>query len=191
MAILKQPTTSGSLFELPDELPPRGTFVATCIDVKDVFGVERKKFQSEETERVDVTGFLFGYRTRDGKPCRVASRSMKISGSEKSSLFGFLKAWLGRAPQFGWDYCTLKGQKALITVDHQPSRTRPGAVYAVIASVSPVPEGFGEAPPPASALVPPPAPPPSPRPWEQPAPAASAPPPQAAPVEDAGDELPF
>ena len=175
MAILTAPKTSSSLFDLPDELPPRGTFVATCINVKDVFGVERKKFESEEMEKVDLTGFLFGYRSKEGKPYMVATRALKISASEKSGLFAFLKSWLGRPPQIGWDYCTLKGHKALITVDHQPSRTKPGAVFAVIASISPLPEGFGE----------------------QPAPAASAPTPAPTPapapvtVEDAGDPLPF
>lgn len=181
MAVLKQPTTSGSLFELPDELPPRGTFVATCIDVKDLFNVERKKYQSEEFEKVDVTGFLFGFRTRDGKPFRIASRTMRISGSEKSTLHGFLKSWLGQAPKFGWDYCALKGAKALITVDHQPSRTKPGAVYAIIASISPLPEGYGEQPQPAPQPVPPPAP----------AAAQHAPAAAAVSVEDSGDELPF
>lgn len=76
MAVLQQPKSSSSLFELPDELPPRGTFVATCIDIRDVFGVERQKFQSQEMEKVDVTAFLFGFRTRDGKPFKVATRAM-------------------------------------------------------------------------------------------------------------------
>jgi len=178
MAVLKQPTSTSSLFELPDELPPRGTFVATCIDVRDVFNVERTKFQSQETERVDLTAFLFGFRTREGRPFKVATRAMKISGSEKSALHAFLKGWLGRAPQYGWDYVEMKGRKALVTVDHQPSRTKPGVVYAVIASISPVPEGYGDAPP--APAAPPPAPTPPP-----------APPAVAAPVEDAGDELPF
>jgi hypothetical protein len=78
----------------------------------DVFNVERKKYQSEEMEKVDVTAFLFGFRTRDGKPFKVASRAMKISGSEKSGLFGFLKSWLGQAPRYGWDYMRNEGQKA-------------------------------------------------------------------------------
>ena len=169
MAILKQPTSSGSLFELPDELPPRGTFVATCTDVKDVFGVERKRFQSEELEKVDLTGFLFGFRNREGKAFRVATKSFKISGSEKSGLYAFLKSWLGRAPKYGWDYVEMKGRKALITVDHQPSRTKPGAVYAVIASISPLPDGFDDTSAPA----------------QTPPPATSAP-----SVEDAGDSFP-
>lgn len=186
MAVLKQPTSTGSLFELGDQLPPRGTFVATCINVRDVFNTERKKFQSEELEKVDLTAFLFGFRTRDGAAHRVATRAFKISGSEKSGLFNFLKSWLGQAPRYGWDYVEQKGKKALITVDHQPSRTKPGAVYAVIASISPLPDGYVEPPVTAQPIAPPPAP----------VPVHTPPPVQpvaAAPsVEDAGDDaLPF
>jgi hypothetical protein len=176
MAVLPQPKSSSSLFELPDELPPRGTFVATCIDIRDVFGVERQKFQSQEMEKVDVTAFLFGFRTKDGKPFKVATRAMKISGSEKSGLFILLKSWLGQAPRYGWDYMEMKGKKALITVDHQPSRTKPGAVYAVIASISPLPEGYGEQPPLAPA---------------KPPVGEAVTPPAAASVDDADDEVPF
>ena len=173
MAILKQPAMTGSLFELGDQLPPRGTFLAKCIDVRDVFGVERRKYESQEMEKVDVTAFLFGWRTKDGTPHKIATRAFKISGSEKSGLYAFLKSWLGRAPQYGWDYMELKGKSALVTVDHQPSRTKPGAVYAVIASISPVPDDYGEQP--AAATPTPP----------------TSPSPAAASVQDAGDPLPF
>ena len=146
MAILKQPTQTSSIFELPAELPPRGTFVGTCIDIKDVFGVERRKYESEEMEKVDLTAFLFGFRTKDGTPHRIATRAMRISGSEKSGLYLFLKSWLGQPPRYGWDYFEMKGKKALITVDHQPSRTKPGVLFAVIASISPLPDGFDAQP---------------------------------------------
>ena len=171
MAPIPQPKTSSSLFELPNELPPRGTFVATCIDIKDVFGVERKKFQSEQIEKVNLTGFLFGFRNKDGKAHKVATRSMRISGNEKSGLYNFLKAWLGQPPLLGWDYMAMKGKKALVTVDHQPSHTKPGVVNAVISSISPVPEGFGETQVQSTSIAPPQAAAPS--------------------VEDASDELPF
>ena len=186
MAILTPPKTN-RVFDVGEETPPRGTFIATCIDIRDMFGVERPKFNNpSELEKVDLTAFLFGFRAKDGTAHRIASRSFKISGNEKSGLYQFLKAWLGQAPKYGWDYCELKGAKALVTVDHQPSRTQPGAVYAIIATISPLPEGYQE---PASAPTPPaavataaPA---------KPAPAETPPPPQAAPVEDADEELPF
>ena len=188
MAVLKQPTSTGSLFELGEQLPPRATFLGKCIDVKDVFNVERKKYQSEEMERVDLTCFLFGFRAKDGTPHKIASRAFRISGNEKSGLYAFLKAWLGQAPRYGWDYVEMKGKSALITVDHQPSRTKPGAVYAVIASISPLPEGYGETQAPSA---------PSPQPPPAAVPAAAPVPPPAPPVaagvsvDDPGDELPF
>ena len=171
MAILTAPKAT-QMFET-GELAPKGTFIASCIDIKDVFGVERRKFQSEEIEKVDLTAFLFGFRDKQGKPFKVASRSFRISGNEKSNLFAFLKAWLGEAPKMGWDYMELKGRKALLTVEHIPSAKNPGQVYAGIASISPVPEGYQV---PASA----------------PAQPQTAPAPAAAPAaEDEGDELPF
>ena len=145
MAILTKPTANVSrIFDLPPEpLPPKGTYVATCLEVKDVFGVERRKYESEEMEKVDLTAFLFGYRTKDGAPYKIATRSFRISGNEKSALFGFLKSWLGRAPQYGWDYAELRGTKALITVDHEITRDG-NREYAVIVSISPLPESMAE-----------------------------------------------
>ena len=120
---------------------PAGTFVATVLDIKDEFGVKRQKFQSTEIETVDLTCFLFGYRDAQGVPHKVASRQMRISGNEKSALFGFLKRMLGKAPTYGWDYCSLRGHKCLLTVEHVQRRDGSG-VFAGIASLSPVPPGW-------------------------------------------------
>jgi len=177
MAILKEPTQT-RVFDTGDATPPRGTFVAKCIDAKDMFNVQRPKFENPaEMERVDLTAFLFGFRDRSGTPFKIASRSMRISSRDNSRLFAFLKSWLGRPPQYGWDYLELRGTEALITVDHMPSRKYPGVTFADIVSIGPVPEGFGT---PATAPTVA-APPPSPLP---PAPAP-------APVEDVDDPLPF
>jgi hypothetical protein len=168
MAILKEPTVN-RVFDTGEQTPPRGTFVATCIDIKDMFGVQRPKFENpSEIEKVDLTAFLFGFRDKGGTPFKIASKTMRISAKENANLFGFLKSWLGRPPQYGWDYCELKGQKALITIDHTPSRKYPGVVYSDIVTISPVPDGFTG---PAAAPVQPPepsAPAPS-KPWTPPA----------------------
>lgn len=152
MAILTaQVNNTSRIFDLPaDVLPAKGTFVATCIDIKDMFGVERRKFQSEETETVDLTGFLFGYRDKQGNTHKIASKGMKISGNEKSALYLFLKSWLGQAPKMGWDYMELKGSKALLTIDHETRKSGEGQ-YATIVSISPLPDGMeqGTAPAPA------------------------------------------
>ena len=143
MAVLQQPTNHSNPFsqQIGDALAPAGTWIATVIDIKDQFGVPRQKFQSTEMETVDLTCFLFGYRDTQGVPHKIASKQMKISGNEKSALFGFLKSLLGRAPAYGWDFCALKGHKCLLTVEHVQKRDGSG-VYAGIASLSPVPAGM-------------------------------------------------
>lgn len=139
MAVLNKPPAQQG-FDIND-LAPAGTFVATCIDVKDDFNVTRKKFQSEETETVDLATFLFGFRDRNNNAHKVASASMKQSGHEKAALFKFLRSWLGAAPKYGWDYCEMKGRKALITVEHKTSRDG-SRTFASISVICPVPEGM-------------------------------------------------
>jgi len=186
MAVLQQPISHSNPFaqQIGDALAPAGTFVATVLDIQDVFGVTRQKFQSTETEKVDLTAFLFGFRDGQGQPHKVASRQMRISGNEKSALFSFLKSLLGKAPGYGWDYCSLKGAKCLLTVEHVQRRDGSG-VYAAIAALSPVPAGY----PTSSVAAPTAAPPPQAQ--AQPAPAAS-PTPQPVPTATAAeDDVPF
>jgi len=157
--VLQQPVVNGNVFAelIGDDLAPAGTYIATVIDVRDEFGVQRQKFQSTEIEMVDLTTFLFGFRDAQGYEHRVASRRMKISGNEKAALFAFLKCLLGRAPQYGWDYMAVKGAQCLLTVEHVTKRDGTG-VFAAIAALSPVPAGFGQpAPQVAPAMAPRPA----------------------------------
>ena len=152
MAILTD-NAGKSAFHLFDleagEVPPKGTYAATIIDIVDKYGVERRKFeQPDQTEKVDLTAFLFGFRDRAGNAHKIDSKPMRISGNEKSALFAFLTSILGEPPKMGWDYCSLKGHKVLITVAHAEGRN--GQTYASIATVSPLPEGFDAAPAPAA-----------------------------------------
>jgi hypothetical protein len=194
MAVLTQPTDNSNPFidQIGEALAPAGTFIATVIDVRDEFGVVRTKFQSTETEKVDLTTFLFGFRDAQGRPHKVASRRMKISGNEKSALFAFLKALLGRAPEYGWDFCQLKGAKCLLTVEHVKRRDGVG-VFASIAALSPVPQGLAiPAAPvaPAPVVVPVPQPP---QPIAAPRPVAPAPAAvhSAPSIETFVDDVPF
>lgn len=191
MAVLKKPVFNKNPFaeQIGDDLAPKGTFTATIIDIKDEFGVKRQKYQSQETEEVDLTTFLFGFRTKDGKRHKVASKTMKISGSEQSNLFGFLKNLLGHSPEYGWDYLILRGDKCFVTVEHLERKNGDG-VYANIASLSPIPEGYdgGE---PAQQPSDPKPPQPSPQP-QLPATAVSVPnAPQGPSVDSQENEVPF
>jgi len=145
MAVLQQPMMgNANVFaeQIGDDLAPVGTWVAMIIDIKDEFGVMRPKYQNQaELEKVDLTTFLFGFRDQAGQPHMVASKRMKISGNDKSALYSFLKAMMGTAPKYGWDYCEQKGKQCLITVDHQ-SRKDGAVVFAAVAALSPVPQGM-------------------------------------------------
>jgi len=145
MAILQEASSKSNnpfLELVKDDLAPAGTWVATIIDIRDQFGVVRPSFDNPQvTEIVDLTTFLFGFRDQVGQPHRIASKTMRISGNEKSTLFGFLKAALGCAPKYGWDYCEMKGRKCLVTVAHEQRHNGQG-VFPSIAALCPVPTGM-------------------------------------------------
>jgi len=134
MAILTVKSESSNGFTI-DELAPAGDYVVTCLEIADEFAVSRKKYQSEEMEEIDVTRFLFGFKAQDGRLYKVQTFEMKISGSPKSTLYKFLSSWLGKAPDYGWDYCTLKGQGAVVSIEHVVSQL--GTTYPKITRISP------------------------------------------------------
>ena len=144
MAILEQPPASGGSltgWDLPDSLPPAGTFLAVCCGVKDTFDVERPTFDDPNVmETVDLTRFLFGLQ--DGS--MIQTGEMKITGHERSNLVKFLTGWLGRPPQMdgSWDYCEMIGQGAVLSVAQKVSRK--GRTYADVQGVTPVMEQLAE-----------------------------------------------
>ena len=181
MAVLQETSSKSNnpfLDQVKDDVAPAGTWVATIIDIRDQFGVVRPSFDNPQvTEVVDLTTFLFGFRDQAGQPHRIASKTMRISGNEKSNLFCFLKSALGSAPKYGWDYCEMKGKKCLITIAHEAKRNGQG-VFPTIAALCPVPAGMATGVP---AAVPP-----------QAAPVAPSPAPAPAPAPVVDDEpLPF
>lgn len=125
-----------------DDLAPAGQWAATLIDIKDEFGVTRPSFDNPSVmETLDQTTFLFGFRDLNNGPHKIASKTMRISGNEKSNLMGFLKQALGTTPKYGWDYCALKGKRFLVTVGHEKRRSGDG-VFPVIAAICPLPAGL-------------------------------------------------
>lgn len=136
MAKLKAPE-GGSGLTL-EQLAPAGQHVGVCVRVNDLFGVTRRKFQSQEEEEQDVTRFIFGFYGPDQKPYLVQTFEYRISGAPGSNLMGFLKAWVGKTPEMGWDYCAQLGQPAMLTIEHKPSKSKPGQIYADISGIGPV-----------------------------------------------------
>lgn len=136
MAILRETKNNASRIK-SDELAPKGTFIAVCIDVEDAFGVQRPKFDDPtQMETVDLTWFYFGYRAKGGHKVVIKSKPFKLSLHEKSALFGFLKSWNAESPKAGFDTETMRGRGAQITVDHGVSQK--GRTFANIISISPL-----------------------------------------------------
>lgn len=145
MAVLQAPKSTAGIGPRITELAPKGTYLATIVDIVDKFGVERPKYENPaEIEKVDITTFVFGFKAKDGKLYLVKTgdsplTAMRISNGEKAKLRGFLTQLTGEVPKDGWDYCELKGSGAQITVGHKESK-KTGNPYAVISSVAPVME---------------------------------------------------
>jgi hypothetical protein len=136
----KIPQSTGSGLGALGEPPPAGTYLAVCCDVIDNYGVDRPKFQSEELEKVDVTRFVFGVKTKAGALHKIATREMKITGGPKANLTKFLKAWTGENPKPGMDTADLVGKGAQITVTAEESRN--GKTYNNITGIAPVMDGL-------------------------------------------------
>ena len=140
MALLTAQTSSDGPrtgWPLGDTLVPAGQHVAVCLEVKDSLDIERPTFDDPSIiETVDLTRFLFGLP--DGS--MIQTGEMKISGHEKSNLVKFLTGWLGKAPQMDgtWDYCEMKGQGAMLNVQHKVSRK--GRTYGDVQGIAGVME---------------------------------------------------
>lgn len=145
MAILQAPegATGNTFGPRITELAPKGTYLATIVDIIDSFDIVRPKFEDPSvTEKVNLTTFVFGIKGKDGKLYLVTTgnspmTAMKISGNEKSKLYGFLTQLTGEPPKMGEDYCLLKGTPAQITITHKESKRTAGRMYAVISAVAP------------------------------------------------------
>jgi len=140
MAILAAEPTKVQNRILVKGLPPKGGYVATCIDIEDEMNVQRRLFDDPNTmETVNLISFYFGFRIKTGEMFAIRTKRMKISLHENSALYAFLAGWLGEAPKAGFDTDTLKGAGAQISIIHS-AEARSGKLYANIATISPVME---------------------------------------------------
>lgn len=135
------PNTGGGIFgyNIPktQPLPPPGQYLGVCLHIRDQMGVDRKAYQSEEIEKQDVTRFLFGIVDAQNNRYLVQTFEFKISGGQKSNLVLFLKAWRNTDP-YHFDYLTMVGQGAMLTIGHKASTKTPGLVYPSINGITPV-----------------------------------------------------
>ena len=119
------------------DLPP-GIYDGICVDVEEHLNAERKRWQSTETERVNLLAFTFEVTGKSGAKRSVRSKRMLISSFEGSALFKFVTAWCGQPPESGFDTDSLMGCRANLTLTHAPSTTLPSRVYVRIATIAPV-----------------------------------------------------
>ena len=131
----KIPENKTSALSNLGEPPSKGTYVAVCLDVVDEYNVTRKKYQSEETEVVNLERFIFGVKLKDGSLRKIATRAMKISNHENSALRAFLVSWLGEAPKPNFETADLKGKSAYITITEDVKGDR---TYSNISTISEV-----------------------------------------------------
>jgi len=98
----------------------------------------RKKFQSQEDVKKDVTRFIFGVYGPKNTLYLIQTFEFTISTAPTANLMAFLKAWLGKTPEMGWDYHELVGKGAAIIVERKTSTRNPSKSYAQIASIGAV-----------------------------------------------------
>jgi hypothetical protein len=118
------------------DLPP-GVYDALCIDVDEKYGVERKKFQSKEMEKVDLISFKFEVTGKSGTKRVITSRKMRISIHEKSALYAFLAGWLGEPPTDNINTDFLIGQTARLTLVHGTDPAELGKTFVRIEKIDP------------------------------------------------------
>jgi hypothetical protein len=187
MALIPPDKGGGEAFDLVNASPlPAGSHHATVHRVIDQIGVERKKFQSEETEIVNLCTLVFASTGRDGVERYAATRAMRISSSPKASLFEIIQSLTGEVPQVGGDTQALLGLPAIIKVVSEKGNN--GKTYLSVKSAVQPPEAA-----PAPAPQPRPAAPPKPRPAGTKtvsAPAPNPPPRRAEPPAPAAEDDP-
>jgi hypothetical protein len=138
MAVLTEPKATGGFGPRIKEMAPKGTHLATLVDVQDYPNVVRPTFENPSiNETVDLTVFVFGFK-KDETLYLVKSPDMRISGNPKSKLYGFVQQITGEPPTYGKDTKDLIGTGVQLTVAHRESKRTPGKMYAYISAVSPL-----------------------------------------------------
>lgn len=114
---------------------PDSEFEALCVDAHVAENFERPGWKDKGTKTVDLVtfGFEIAAGTHAGK--RIATGYMTVSLYEKSRLYAFLKAWLGREPEEDFNANFFVGMPARINVTSRSGKTR--ARFPDIASVAP------------------------------------------------------
>ncbi len=125
-------------------LCPPGTYPARCVQVVDLGTQHSEKFNNKRHE-VRLTWELptqrHVFNEDKGEEPFLLSRRFTLSLNRKSSLFGFLMAWRGRAftdeELRGFDVSCLLGAPCLLTVVHSDN-----GEYANVQAAAKLPKGM-------------------------------------------------
>ena len=138
MAVIQTPKASASA-NFGDQ-PPKGTYLAVCLDVIDEYDVINPYTRNDEVpQKWDQTRFVFGVKTKDGKFLKIPTKAERISGSEKSNIYRILTSWNGEPPKDNFDTKTMVGKPAQITVIEKPNRDGT-KMFSNISAIGPVME---------------------------------------------------
>ena len=140
MAQLPQQVESHRAFDASPELPPAGTYIAVCTDIRDQPDYQQANFETGKIDSFFAVAFQFGF-LKQGKIHHVAKEGIRLSSHDKSTLVGMLTAWNGVKPAVGFDTEAQRGKGAMITIGHQVAQ-KSGKTYAKLISVVGVPEGI-------------------------------------------------
>jgi hypothetical protein len=118
------------------KLCPTGVYPARCIDILDSMDVEEPSYDDPSVMVTkNKTRFLFSVKVGEGVEL-VQTFEFNISGSPKSSLWKFIKSWLGKPPAPAFDTTNLIGEACQLTIDNRTSKK--GTAYATVESVAPL-----------------------------------------------------
>lgn len=135
------------------ELIPAGTHAAYLYRVV-YLGTQTKTFEGKESQQqkvwldFELPKLVVEYEDNETKEkksfVRTIGAEFTLSLSEKGKLLPMIEGWMGRSltpdELQGFDICSLLGQGAFLAITHDTAKN--GNVYANIASVSPVMDGY-------------------------------------------------
>lgn len=125
------------------EIAPEGAFPAKCYRIIDLgTHIIMGQYGAKSQRLIQFYFELPTEFTSEHKPFVILSRRFNVTFGDKSNLTKFLKSWIRADYCDGFDFSSLLGRSAFLTVVHTPDAKDPGVIYANIASIMPLPAGM-------------------------------------------------
>jgi hypothetical protein len=123
-----------------------GTFPAIIADILVEENVTKNKYQSTETEVVDVCRFLIAYTNDDDEVKFSQTYEFTVLGDERSNLMKFLTNARGKVPPLAteddddenqYDFIDELGRKIMVTIGLRTAKVS-GKEYGAVVGVAPL-----------------------------------------------------